>query len=84
MTEQFKLHVFIHVDPESNLRFVFVCDDNNERLMNELHGCCINIIDDFRRKNILDAIDMCESDMFSKKSKCFFISQLYYRYERGP
>ena len=29
MSESFKLHIYIYVEEESNLRFVYVCDDNS-------------------------------------------------------
>lgn len=69
MTESYKLHVFICIEQESNLRFIFVCEDNSEALMQELHGSVLNMVDEFKKQGLLEAMELCESDMFSKISK---------------
>jgi hypothetical protein len=69
MTEQFKLHIFIYVDPDTNLRFCFVCEDATETLRRELHSFALGIMQEFTRKKLLDAIEVCETDMFSRISK---------------
>lgn len=73
MTEQFKLNVFIYVDPDTNLRFTFICEDNNEVLRRELHGFSLSIIQEFQKKKLLYAIEVCETDMFSRISKKPFL-----------
>jgi hypothetical protein len=77
------LHVFICIEQDSNLRFIFVCEDNSEPLMQELHGSVLNMVDEFKKQGLLEAMELCESDMFSKISKrlCWVIS--VYRYARG-
>ena len=69
MTEAFKLHVFIYIEEESNLRFVYVCEDNSKGLMEELRLSVEGIIRELKAQKLIDAIEMCESDMFSKISK---------------
>ena len=69
MTESFKLHVFFFIDEETNLRYVFVCEDNSEALQDELHGCVVKMMEDFGKKKVPQAIDVSESDMFSRLSK---------------
>ncbi len=44
MTEGFKLHVFIYIEEESNLRFIYVCEDNPKELMEELKTSVENTI----------------------------------------
>ncbi len=73
MTESYKLRVFICIEPDSNLRFIFVCDDNSESLKQELHGSVLNMIDGFKKQGLLEAMELCESDMFSKISKQSFL-----------
>ena len=84
MTESYKLRVFICIEPDSNLRFIFVCEDNSESLKQELHGSVLNMIDEFKKQGLLEAMELCESDMFSKISKQYFIYIYVYRYARGP
>jgi hypothetical protein len=69
MTESYKLHVFICIEQESNLRFIFVCEEKSEALMQELHGSVLAIADELKKQGLLQAIELCESDMFSKISK---------------
>ena len=69
MSEAFKLHVFLHIDDETNLRFAFVCEENNQQIKKELHGFCLSLLKDFKMKKIPEAIDISESDMFSRISK---------------
>jgi hypothetical protein len=45
MTESYKLHVFICIEQESNLRFIFVCEEKSEALMQELHGSVLAMVD---------------------------------------
>jgi hypothetical protein len=52
--------VFIYIEPESNLRFVFVCEDNSEKLKLELHGSCLSMVNDFKKRGLLEAIELCE------------------------
>lgn len=72
MTESYKLHVFIHIDKETYLRTVMVCDQNSDTLKKELMQATSNIHREFTRHQIHDAIDTCESDMFSRISKFAF------------
>ena len=37
--------------------------------MQELHGSVLNMVDEFKKQGLLEAIELCESDMFSKISK---------------
>ena len=76
MTEAFKLHVFIYIEEESNLRFVYVCEENTKELMEELRVSVEAIIRELKRQKLIDAIEMCETDMFSKISKLSFIRYL--------
>ena len=39
MTEQFKLYIYIHIDPESNIRFIFVCEENSKAKKEMLDKC---------------------------------------------
>jgi hypothetical protein len=59
MTETYKLHVFICIEPDSNLRFIFVCDGNIESLKQELHGSVLNMIDEFKKQGLLEAMELC-------------------------
>lgn len=69
MTEAYKLHVFIHLDPESELRTVFVCEGNTGALRAELEKAIEAILYEFRRRKLFEVIDQCEADMFSRISK---------------
>lgn len=69
MTETYKLHVYIHIDEETNLRTVFVCEEASEELKKELSNFTNEYLGQFRKEDILEAIDACESDMFSRISK---------------
>ena len=72
MTEAFKLHVFIYIEEESNLRFVYVCEENTKELMEELRVSVESTIRELKGQKLIDAIEMCETDMFSKISKLVF------------
>lgn len=37
--------------------------------MQELHGSVLGMVDQFKKQKLLEAIELCESDMFSKISK---------------
>jgi hypothetical protein len=69
MTEAYKLHIFIYIEEESNLRFVYVCEDDSKELMEELRTSIESIIRELKAQKLIDAIEVCESDMFSKISK---------------
>jgi hypothetical protein len=77
MTESYKLHVFICIESDSNLRFIFVCEDNSESLMQELHGSVLNMVDEFKKQGLLEAMELCESDMFSKISKYICVTYMF-------
>jgi hypothetical protein len=74
MTEGFKLNVFIYIEEESNLRFVYVCEDGTKDLMEELKTSVENTIRELKAQKLIDAIELCESDMFSKISKLYRFS----------
>ncbi len=69
ISESFKLHLFIYVDLETNLRFVYVCEDNNEALKKDLESSCQQTVKELEKRKLMEAIEICESDMFSKISK---------------
>ena len=71
MTESFKLHVFIYIEEESNLRFIYVCEEGPKELMEELRVSVEATIRELKAQKLIDAIELCESDMFSKISKFF-------------
>jgi hypothetical protein len=76
MTEAFKLHIFIYIEEESNMRFVYVCEENSKELMEELRVSVEAIIRELKGQKLIDAIEMCETDMFSKISKHTFDTTL--------
>lgn len=83
MTEAYKLSIFIHIDEETSLRTVFVCDTESEELKQELTSFVKNMLSQFKGREIPDAIDVCETDMFSRLSKFIFTSSGLFRHGRG-
>jgi hypothetical protein len=69
MNDTFKLHVFIHINSESGLRTVFVCEGNSAQLKAELEKATEAILYEFKRRKIFEVIEQCEGDMFSRISK---------------
>lgn len=83
MSELFKLHLFIYVDPETNLRIIYVCEDNSPALKEELERSCKAIFTELEKRKLLEAIEMCESDMFSRISKLDSCFKVKFRHGRG-
>jgi hypothetical protein len=50
MSESFKLHIYIYVEEESNLRFIYVCDDNSKTLMEDLTSSTEKIVRNIKIK----------------------------------
>lgn len=52
--------------------------------MQELHGSVLGMVDEFKKQKLLEAIELCESDMFSKISKHSHCLMIFpHRYARG-
>jgi hypothetical protein len=69
MSEELKLHVFIQMEIETNLRFLYVCEENSHSLQQELQLSTDIIKEKLIEKGLLEALALCETDMFSKISK---------------
>ena len=52
--------------------------------MEELTVSVEDTIKELKRQKLIDAIELCEADMFSKISKHTFDTTPTYRYGRGP
>ena len=45
--------------------------------MQELHGSVLNMVDEFKKQGLLEAMELCESDMFSKISKYICVGYMF-------
>ena len=64
MTEQFKLPVFFSYYQDSELKIVFVCEDENEEASTKLSEIAQNIFRDLEKQKLIDFIKTSEQNMF--------------------
>eukprot|EP00349_Pseudokeronopsis_sp_Brazil_P003767 CAMPEP_0202960462 /NCGR_PEP_ID=MMETSP1396-20130829/4603_1 /ASSEMBLY_ACC=CAM_ASM_000872 /TAXON_ID= /ORGANISM="Pseudokeronopsis sp., Strain Brazil" /LENGTH=61 /DNA_ID=CAMNT_0049679695 /DNA_START=946 /DNA_END=1131 /DNA_ORIENTATION=- len=61
MTEEYKLHIFFHLEKYSGLKMVFVCEEQQEGLLEEFKDCAEYLFKEFDKKRITQTLEICET-----------------------
>jgi hypothetical protein len=69
MTEEYRLNVFFHFEQSSNLKMIFVSEDQSPTLLNELEHISSLIFTQFDKSKITEGLETCERMMNDKISK---------------
>jgi hypothetical protein len=69
LTEEFRLNLFIHLEPNTNIRVVFASEESTSELKEEFTNMSSALCMELKTAEITDILGICEKKMSERQSK---------------